>query len=237
MLFFYVRHGDPTYTPDALTPLGERQAEAAAHRLATFGIDKIFASTSTRAMQTARPTCELLKKELTTLDFCNEKYAWEQLTVTEGERRMWIFRSPSVRRQLISPEMLALGEDWPEHPCLAAHPFREGILRVRRESDAFFASLGYEHIPGTGTYRCTSPTNERVALFAHQGFGLAFLSCLLDIPFPRFAMHFDMNHTGITAIDFEEEGGIAIPRVLTLSNDSHLYEARLPLDYNHEFRF
>ena len=25
--------------------------------------------------------------------------------------------------------------------------------------------------------------------------------------------------------------------VLTLSNDSHLYEAHLPLDYNHEFRF
>ena len=237
MLFFYVRHGDPTYTPDALTPLGERQAEAAAHRLATFGIDKIFASTSTRAMQTARPTCELLKKELTTLDFCNEKYAWEQLTVMEGERQRWIFQSPTARRRLVSPELLAMGEDWTEHPDFAAYSFREGIARVRRESDAFFSSLGYEHIPGTGAYRCVSPTDERVALFAHQGFGLAFLSCLLDIPYPRFAMHFDMNHTGITVIDFKEEDGIAIPRVLTLSNDSHLYEAHLPLDYNHEIRF
>ena len=237
MLFFYVRHGDPIYIPDSLTPLGERQAEAAAHRLATFGIDKIYASTSTRAMLTAKPTCELVRKELTTLDFCNESHAWNQLAVVENERRMWLFQNAKARQTLVSPELLALGENWTEHPDFAAYPFREGIERIRRESDAFFLSLGYEHIPGTGAYRCVAPTEERVALFAHQGFGLAFLSCLLDIPYPRFVVHFDMNHTGITAIDFKEEGGIAIPRVLTLSNDSHLYEAHLPLDYNHEFRF
>ena len=33
MLFFYVRHGDPVYDPDQLTPLGRRQAEALAKRL------------------------------------------------------------------------------------------------------------------------------------------------------------------------------------------------------------
>ena len=30
MLFYYVRHGDPIYTPDSLTELGHRQAEAVA---------------------------------------------------------------------------------------------------------------------------------------------------------------------------------------------------------------
>ena len=53
MLFFYIRHGDPTYHPDELTPLGKRQAEAIAKRLALYGIDRIFASTSNRAIQTA----------------------------------------------------------------------------------------------------------------------------------------------------------------------------------------
>ena len=33
MLFFYVRHGDPIYNPDSLTPLGQRQAEAVGKRL------------------------------------------------------------------------------------------------------------------------------------------------------------------------------------------------------------
>ena len=30
MILYYVRHGDPTYNPDELTPLGHRQAEAVA---------------------------------------------------------------------------------------------------------------------------------------------------------------------------------------------------------------
>ena len=40
MIFFYVRHGDPIYNPDSLTPLGERQAEAVAKRLCGLEIYK-----------------------------------------------------------------------------------------------------------------------------------------------------------------------------------------------------
>ena len=36
MLFFYVRHGDPIYDPDSLTPLGHRQAEAVAKSYPNF---------------------------------------------------------------------------------------------------------------------------------------------------------------------------------------------------------
>lgn len=44
MLFFYIRHGDPIYNPNQLTPLGERQAEAVAKRLSLYSIDKIYSS-------------------------------------------------------------------------------------------------------------------------------------------------------------------------------------------------
>lgn len=67
MLFFYIRHGDPIYNPNKLTPLGERQAEAVAKRLALYGIDRIYSSPSNRAIQTAQPTCEILKKDMTLL--------------------------------------------------------------------------------------------------------------------------------------------------------------------------
>ena len=62
MLLFFVRHGDPTYHPDALTPTGERQAEEIGRRLARFGIDRIFASSAVRAQLTAKPTAELTRK-------------------------------------------------------------------------------------------------------------------------------------------------------------------------------
>lgn len=64
MLLFYIRHGDPIYDPDSLTPLGNRQAEAVAKRLAVYGIDEIYSSTSNRAQLTAKPTTELIKKEI-----------------------------------------------------------------------------------------------------------------------------------------------------------------------------
>ena len=58
MLFIYIRHGEPTYDPDDLTELGRLQAQAVAKRLAIIGVDRIFSSTSNRAIQTALPTSE-----------------------------------------------------------------------------------------------------------------------------------------------------------------------------------
>ena len=64
MLLFYIRHGDPIYHPDNLTPLGLRQAESVAKRLALFGIDEVYSSSSIRAQLTAQPTAEITKKEV-----------------------------------------------------------------------------------------------------------------------------------------------------------------------------
>ena len=92
MLFFYVRHGDPIYVPNSLTPLGERQAEAVAKRLALYGIDKIYSSPSNRAVMTARPTCEILKQEAELIDFTDESIVWKNLTVTaEDGKPQWLF--------------------------------------------------------------------------------------------------------------------------------------------------
>ncbi|MBQ8397877.1 MAG: histidine phosphatase family protein [Clostridia bacterium] len=239
MLFFYIRHGDPTYKPDELTPLGRRQAEAVAKRLALYGIDRIYSSTSNRAYETALPTAELLKKEVTQLDFCHEHHAYMEMSVINAEgKRTWAFGSPEYRRLFMQPDVLALGQQWYDHPAFADHPtFKSSVGRVNGEVDALFATLGYEHDRATGTWRAAAPTEERIALFAHQGFGMSFLSSVLDIPYPLFATHFDMSHTGMTVIEFKDHDGIAVPKVLTLANDSHLYREGLPTRYHNVIRF
>lgn len=80
MLLFYIRHGDPIYHPDDLTELGKRQAEAVARRLSLYGLDRIYSSTSTRARLTAEPTAQILKKDVTELDWCKEGYAYRELS-------------------------------------------------------------------------------------------------------------------------------------------------------------
>ena len=237
MLLFYVRHGDPIYDPDSLTPLGERQAEAVAKRLALYGIDKIYSSTSNRAQLTARPTCEILKKTATLLDFANEAHAWAQLTVNTENGKRWLFHSPHHCRLVNDEEFISLGHKWYEHPEFSGTACKDGMNRILTEANAFIASLGYEHIGRSGAYKVTEDNKERIALFAHQGFGLAFLSAILDIPFPHFSTHFDMTHTGITVIEFKNENGFAYPRVLTLSSDSHLYKEGLPTKYNNATYF
>ena len=117
MLFFYIRHGDPTYVPNSLTPLGERQAEAIAKRLAIYGLDKIYSSPSTRAVMTARPTCELLKKEAELLDFTDEEITWSNLAVSnERGEKHWLFQDERYIRLLSDPSMISRGQKWFDHP-------------------------------------------------------------------------------------------------------------------------
>lgn len=238
MIFFLIRHGDPIYNPDSLTPLGHRQAEAVAKRLALYGVDRIYASTSERARLTSLPTCELLHKEPELLEWCREGNAWQELSVEymPGKRR-WGFADPEISAFFNSPELFAMGMNWHKHPRFAETPLAGGVERIRRDADAFFASLGYVHDVENRLYRVEAPDNRRVALFAHQGFGLAFLSCVLDIPYPFFCTHFDLSHSSVTAIEFAECNGIAVPKILSLSNDSHLYREGLPTNYNNRLRF
>ncbi len=238
MLFFYVRHGDPTYHPDALTPIGERQAEAVGRRLARFGLDKIFSSTANRAMQTAKPASELTRKEIVPLDWCKEGHAWDEMAIDDGTgKRKWCFSIESIRRKFSSPEVLSLGEKWYEAPGFPENRFRDAVERVGRESDAFFLSLGYRHDRENRCYIAENPNDDRVALFAHQGFGMVFFSSMLDIPYPLFATRFDQTCTGMTVIEFKEHDGIVIPKMLELSCDAHLYAADLPTEYNKRIRF
>ena len=240
MIFYYVRHGDPIYDPDSLTALGRRQAESVGRRFAVHGLDKIYASSSARAIQTAQPACEILKKEAEILDWCNEGHAWRELTVKLDDRSLrWCFHHRPSREIFARGELLRMGKEFYKHPLitedkyLSKIDFEQGLGRIQRETDALLATLGYSHDSERGGYIVTARNEDRVALFAHQGFGLAFLSCLMDIPYNQFCSRFDMTHTGVTVIEFSgQKGELCIPKMLQLSNDSHLYKDGLGTKYN-----
>lgn len=231
MLLYFIRHGDPCYDPDSLTPLGERQAEAVGRRIARYPIDRIYASPMKRAMQTAAPCAQLLGREIIPLDFASEVHAWDELTLrSEDGRRTWANLHPPTVRLFASPEVRALGMRWYTHPAFADTAFQAGMERIARESSAFLSTLGYEQTQTPGLYRAVRENDERIALFAHAGFGGAFLSHVLGIPYPQYGQTFDLCHSSLTVIEFKEKHGVCVPRVLTLSNDAHLLGACLPLN-------
>lgn len=238
MLFFYIRHGDPIYNPDSLTTLGEYQAEAVKSRLGQFGLDKIYSSSSNRAILTATPTAKLLKKEIEILDWCNESHAWGELTAkTDDGNLTWLFSHSKARYEFVSEEMRSYGKKWYEHPNYSDEKYKSGTLRIKEETEKLMLSLGYRHDDRRNLYVGEEPNDKRIALFAHEGFGLMFLSCLLDIPYPEFSTHFTMQHTGMTVIEFANRKGDIVPTMLQLSNDSHLFAERLPLKYHNRIHF
>ena len=232
MLLFYMRHGDPIYHPDSLTEQGREQAAALAKRLVRYGIDKIYSSSSTRAIQTAEPTSQLVNKEIIPLDWCHETLTLRELGVPVDGKNRWLFLLPEYKKLLVSNEMMKLGHKWWSHPDLLKFNYQKGYERIRKNTYQFLEELGYSFDEETGAYKVLRDNQDRVALFAHQGFGFAFLSVLLNIPYPMICTKFELRHSGMTVISFENEDGICVPKVLTMSNDSHIYHEGLSTKYN-----
>jgi probable phosphoglycerate mutase len=130
----------------------------------------------------------------------------------------------------------AFHSDWYRHAeaagCLTA---KAGYERIQTESDAFIEKLGYKR--NGAVYKIHKPSDKRVAVFCHHGMGTAWLSHLLNIPPLIFWAGFNIGHSGVTIIDFENhENGLTAPRCLVLSDLGHIYEARLPMEYNNGIR-
>lgn len=238
MLLYYVRHGDPIYDPDSLTPLGQEQAKALAKRLIVHGVDKVYSSPSNRAMQTAQPTCDLLRKDMTICPWAEEGLAARDFMVPhEKNGYTWCFYDPKITALFNSPAVRALDKTWYEHPDFAQYRFAQGVKRVDEAVDAFFLELGFRHDRENNRYEIVTPNHDRVALFAHQGFGMCFFSSMLDIPYPQFCSHFDFGHSSMSVIHFTELGGYVYPKVLQVSNDSHLYREGILTGYNNSIKF
>ena len=72
MRIIFVRHGYPNYELNCLTPLGHKQAAAAALRLKDEGIEKIYSSSAGRAVETAEYTAKLLGLDIESHDYMRE---------------------------------------------------------------------------------------------------------------------------------------------------------------------
>ena len=241
MLFYYIRHGEPLGVPDySLTPLGREQAKALAKRLCLFGIDRVFASPTLRTMQTAQPICDLLGKEITPCDWADEGIVWNEFTVPPPKyEHTRAFFDPKYLEIFSSPEVRALGERWYEHPDLAGLNFKAGVERVNAAVDEFFLSLGFRHDRENARYEVVGEhlNRDRVALFAHQGFGMSVFSSMLDIPYPMFCTHFDFSHSSMSVVNFEPRGKYVYPHVLQTANDSHLYREGIITGYHNSIKF
>jgi len=223
MRLYLIRHGDPDYEKDVLTPAGILEAKALAKRLEKEGIDEIYYSPLGRARETMSYTAQLtgIKPEL--LEWTEEIYYYLEV---ENWGRTHVFNIPGeVVRSIKQGEYY---DNWFQRA-----PYNDpGLLKllenINEQSDLFFARHGYKK--EGNLYRIEKQNSKKIAVFAHAALGLAWLSHLLAIPTNIMWSSFWPATSSVSTILFEERSPTwAVPRCLGLGDVSHLYAENLPV--------
>ena len=190
MLLYYIRHADPIYNPDSITEYGKLQAKSLANRLVKEAIDEVYSSSCGRALMTAEATCKKLGLECKPLDFAREDKVWADMSLeVEGMHANWCFEFPHITKLFLDPAVIKLGDGWYNHELFANYKFKEGLKRIDKDVDEFFEKLGYIHDRKNKEYKVMKSNDKKIAFFAHSGFGMAFLSSVLDIPYNIYSTY------------------------------------------------
>ncbi|MCR4585703.1 MAG: histidine phosphatase family protein [Lachnospiraceae bacterium] len=221
MRLVLVRHGEPDYEHDCLTEKGKKQAEIVARRLMKEGIEEIYSSPLGRARQTAEPFAELSGiGKVQILDFMREiRYGREDALYKSGNP--W-----TVAFDLVREGYDLQSSKWREYPGYEENTAVTDADKVRTGTDEWLASIGFER---EGLYyRCTgeSDTERSLALFSHGGSSTAFMSQVMNIPFPKLCVLLaNLQHTSVTILSFDSTpGALSMPFIELACDVAHLEE-------------
>jgi broad specificity phosphatase PhoE len=223
MRLYIIRHADPDYPNNTITPQGHLEGAALARRLAAIGLDRIYCSPMGRALETARYTREAVGLPLMIEDWLAElPDDWCMSRDPHNGLVAWDLPGEVIRAEAPYPTH----DTWHEHPFYQGLELREKFERLCRDSDAFIARHGYER--DGGRYRIVRPNRERIAVFCHNGLGLTWLAHLLAMPLSLFWSAFWQAPSAVTTVLFDERSPEwAVPRCLGLGDIGHLHAAGL----------
>jgi probable phosphoglycerate mutase len=211
MRLYIIRHAEPAYPEDSLTARGHRQARALAKRFSVPGLDRVYSSPLTRALETAHYTAKRLGLDVEVEPWTRELEDWWIPDPAVGELPAWQVDAAALRA--LGPG--CDGEGWPAAPPFDEPRLRLGFARLRAAGDDFLARQGY--VREGLRYRVTGTPGRRVALFCHGGFALTWLADLLAVPLPLVWAGFTLLPAAVTIVLFEAGAdGWASPRCLAL---------------------
>ena len=216
MRIIFVRHGEPDYEHDCLTPAGRLQAAAAAERLAPEGISKIYSSINGRAQETAGYTARRLGLPVTVLPWMHE-ISWGGPGLPENGHP-WTL---SDRMIDLEGYDFAAG-DWRKHPYFQGNVAVEYYDMIAGELDKLLAGHGYRHEQGV-RFACETDQQETIDLFSHGGSGGCALAHLLALPFPYVTACLTYDFTSVIILSFPvRKGGYVHPRLELFNDTAHI---------------
>ncbi len=236
MKLLIIRHGDPDYDGDSLTPQGTKEAKCLAARLVKTKIDKVYVSPLGRAKKTAQFYLDAsgrsaegvldwlheFKGRCIRPDGDRERVCWDWLP------QDWMAFTPFYDK-----------DHWFEHPVFKDTNVKQEYDYVVSELDKLLAENGYVRnivsSPDKKTrgkkaaadgmyYRAERPNNDTIALFCHFGLESVILSHLIGAsPVVLWQGTAAAPSSVTTVVTEERREGIASWRILSFGDISHLY--------------
>ncbi|MEF3302983.1 histidine phosphatase family protein [Paenibacillus sp. GYB003] len=221
MKIYLIRHAEPDYPNHTITAAGHSEARALAAFLKRTGVDRIYCSPINRAVHTMQYTADMLGIEPTFEPWTRE-LDWQAPDDRGRPAAAWNIPGETVRA----------GRPYPDHDRWPSRaPYSDFIARyetIKTNSDEFLRRHGYDR--EDGRYRIVKSNKESIAVFCHLGFGLTWLSHLLELPFPLVWSGFWLPPSSVTTVLFEERSEHwAVPRCLGLGQVAHLHLEGLPV--------
>ena len=227
MRLIFVRHGEPDYENDCLTENGKIQAKSTAERLKKEPIKAIFSSPMGRARETASYTAKNHGLDIQILDFMHE-INWGDAKTSENAEKLPYDGHPWT----LSCELLAENPEYAKKDSWKSHPFFKNNIcmeyyeKISIGFDAFLEKFGL--IRKNGLYRCETPCEDTIALFAHGGSGGIMFSHVLNLPLPVAFTTLPYGVCSVSIINFEcEKGKTVIPRLELFNDMNHIDSVKL----------
>ncbi len=223
MRILLLRHAEPDYSIDGLTPKGRVEAELLSRRMEKYDIRDFYVSPLGRAQETAEYTLRRMGRTAETLPWLQEFRGRMPDPDTGRMRACWDLKP---RLWTADPQMFS-PDAWADAALFRGTNVREIWDETTRGMDALMARYGYRK--DGPVWRCEENRPEILALFCHFGISTMILGYLIDIS-PMILIHrCGCLPSSLTEVVTEERipGEVAF-RITKLGDLTHLEAAGEP---------
>jgi broad specificity phosphatase PhoE len=223
MKLYIIRHADPDYPNNTITPAGHIEAQALARRMKKAGLTRLYSSPLGRARDTAQYTAEATGLTPEILPWTAEISVPHVTGINGNKLTVWDIEGEVIR----GGNEIPTRTNWHQLPELSGFDYKAVFQGVRDSSDEFLAGLGYKR--EGGVYHGSSDNKEQVAVVCHGGLGGWWIAHLLEIPLSLVWCGFFLPPSSVSTILMEHRSPeIAVPRLTGLGDVSHIYAENLP---------
>lgn len=198
MRLIFVRHAEPDYSIDSLTPKGRFEAELLSRRLVKLNVKAFYVSPLGRAKDTALPTLKKLERTAEIRPWLAEFRGRFPDPVAGRSSIPWDLR---LERWRHNPAMYDL-DAWARDPLFAGGDVDEIWQETKAGIDALLAEHGY--IRDGVMYRCADNQPDALVFFCHYGIATALVAHLTGMPVMPMWHGLCMLPSSVTTVVSEE---------------------------------